>query len=196
VKLTWNLPNVTSASVAYTTKPIAAGATLAGPIAATVYASSSNTNLELIGSLYDVAPDGAKTLITNGTVLGSLRQLDLSKSTFDRSGKITHPVIAQTHDSYLVPNRVYRFAIALTPTQWAIQPGHKLEFQLTTQAARSCEQDLLGTDPCFFTPQQLKTLPGGVYTIRTGRQTPSALNLPLLPYRFFATAPAPTGLSN
>ncbi|MFI0468308.1 CocE/NonD family hydrolase C-terminal non-catalytic domain-containing protein [Saccharopolyspora sp. 5N102] len=58
----------------------AKGATLAGPMSATIYARSSNTDLELIAHLYDVAPDGTATRIMEGAVLGSQRELDPRKS--------------------------------------------------------------------------------------------------------------------
>ena len=40
--------------------------TIGGPIAATVYARSNNRNLELIGTLFDVAPGGQSTQLATG----------------------------------------------------------------------------------------------------------------------------------
>src|SRR5262245_48470764 len=78
--LAWGDPAQPGARIAFTTAPIAEGATLAGPISATLYASSSNTNLEIIARLYDVAPDGGTTLVSRGAILGSQRALDPAKS--------------------------------------------------------------------------------------------------------------------
>jgi uncharacterized protein len=154
-----------------------------------VYASSSNTNLELIATLYDVAPDGTATKITDGVVLGSQRQLDPRLSWYDAAGDPERPFLSQTHDVYLAPGKPYRFDIPLLPQQWAITPGDSLRLTLTTQELTTlCATATFSTEPCYNTAPQKQTLPGGTYSIRTDRQHPSALSLPLLPYEQFRTA--------
>ena len=63
LKTTWWYPRgqrlaAQGGKLSYSTPPLAEGATLSGPISATIYASSSNTNMVLIGRLFDVAPGG------------------------------------------------------------------------------------------------------------------------------------------
>ena len=51
------------------------------------------------------------------------------------------------------------------------------------------------SEPCRLTAPQQRTLPGGVYQVLFGPDHPSALHLPLLPYRHFpevASGPAPS----
>ena len=45
----------------------------------------------------------------------------------------------------------------------------------------------LSADPCFNTKPQLETLPGA-YSILADRWHPSTVNLPVLPYKYYATA--------
>ncbi|HEV2898604.1 MAG TPA: CocE/NonD family hydrolase C-terminal non-catalytic domain-containing protein [Pseudaminobacter sp.] len=73
----------------FSTPPFAEGATIAGPISATIFASSSNTNLELIAALYDMAPDGFEQPISMGAVLGSQSRLDTERSWMDEDGTVT-----------------------------------------------------------------------------------------------------------
>lgn len=184
--------------LSFVTPPLPQGATLAGPLSARIYARSSNTNLELIARLYDVAPDRTETLVSKGAVLGSQRTLDPRASWTDHRGTIIWPWPTQKEDIYLRPGEAYRFDFALLPVQWSIPPGHRLRLELTTQSpAAICPSSGVppqnGNDPCGTTAPQHRTLPGGVYTILAGPHWPSAINLPQLPRdEFHAVASGPT----
>jgi uncharacterized protein len=183
--LVWGDPTEAGGTLNFTTPPLAKGATLSGPISATLYASSSNTNLELIAHLFDVAPDGQTTLISRGAVLGSQRAIDEAKSWSDRHGVITWPWATVQRDDYLKPGSIYRFNVALDPRHWAINPDHRMRLELTTQAPTDvCPPTgvvLNGTaDPCRLTVPQQASVPGGTYQIMYGPKWPSALNLPQL----------------
>lgn len=186
-RLTWGPPENADGSLVYDSAPLDAGATLAGPMAATIYASSSNTNAQLIATLHDVAPDGTATRISDGVLVGSQRRLDPAKSWTDTHGAMIRPFPTQERDGYLVPGRTYRFDVDILPRQWSIAAGHALRLTLTTQPAGPCVPGLT-SDPCSNTRLQLETLPGGVYTIATDQAHPSAVNLPLLPLAHFPTA--------
>jgi predicted acyl esterase len=188
----WADPNK-GATLTYTAEPLLEGATLAGPISVTLNASSKNTNLELLGFLYDVAPDGTQREISNGVVLGSQRALDEGKTWYDEAGKLIYPYTLQERDDYLMPGKVYQFDIGLFPRQWSIEPGHSIRLTLTTQMPQAfCDAAYFGSEPCLLTKPQTMTLPGGRYVIENG-----FINLPLLPYGCFATAAsAPTPTSN
>ncbi|HSV83035.1 MAG TPA: CocE/NonD family hydrolase [Ramlibacter sp.] len=198
--LAWTDPAEAGGKLTFTTPPLAAGVTLAGPMSATIYASSSNTNLALIAKLLDVAPDGTATEISRGVMLGSQRELDRSLSWSDRNGKATWPWQALKRDDYLAPGRVYRFDVLFSPRQWGVKPDHKLRLELTTQSPQDvCPREGLppraGTDVCGLTAPQRTTVPGGKYTIMLGGKWPSALNLPQLPWKAFPearTGPMPT----
>ena len=192
--LVWGDPAKPESVLSFTTPPLAAGATLAGPMSATIYARSSNSNLELIAKLYDVAPDGKATLVTKGAMLGSQRELDKEKSWTDHHGIITWPWPKLERDNYLEPGKVYRFDLALFPRQWAINPDHRLRLDLTTQSPAGVNG--LSTDISNLNEPQGKTIPGATYDIMYGKKWPSTLNLPQLAWKVFpevrAAVPPPT----
>ena len=183
--IAWTQPTESNGSLTYTTTPFADGATLAGPTSATIYASSSNTNLELIATLFEVAPDGSQTPITFGAVLGSQSALDPSRNWYDSNGVLTRPYTSQYRDDYLTPGHTQAFAIALHPRLWSLAPGHALRLVLTTQSPTAlCANFAVAASilPCFLTAPEQATVPGGTYTIQRSPEAPSAVNLPLLPY--------------
>ncbi|MCP1661236.1 CocE/NonD family hydrolase [Neisseria perflava] len=184
-------PSDNDGTLSYLSLPLKDGATLSGGITATIYAKSSNQNMLLIGRLYDVAPNGTETLISRGAVLGSQHELDEAKSWKDSQGVITWAWPKLDKETLLEPNSTYRFDLALSPRQWGVQPNHRLRFELTTQTpeARCPKQGAMpknDTEPCRLTKAQEASIPGGVYTVLYGKDTPSSLNLPQLPYKTFA----------
>lgn len=199
-QLRWGSPEAGDGSVAFTSKPFTEGATIAGPISATIYAASSNTNLELIANLYDVAPNGDAQRISIGALLGSQSRLDPERSWRDDAGTVTWPWPLLLRDEFLQPDRMQRFELFLALRQWGLAPGHRLRLVLTTQSPASvCPSEgepSFVSEPCRLTAPQQATLPGGVYRIGFGKDQPSSLNLPLLAYRAFptvASGPTPTG---
>jgi hypothetical protein len=155
----------------------------------TVYARSSNRNLELLATLYDLAPDGTTRKITKGGVLGSQHELIKDWSWTDSKGTIIWPWPNLERDRYLTPGHTYRFDIALAARQWSIEPAHRLRLELTTQSPASiCPatgQIPFAIEPCKLTAPQQQTLPGGVYTLLYGPSNLSSLNVPLVPAHTF-----------
>ncbi|MGR6981628.1 CocE/NonD family hydrolase [Testudinibacter sp. P27/CKL/0425] len=186
--LAYAQPADSNGKISYTTEPFAKGATLSGAISATIYAQSSNSNLILIGHLYDVAPDGSQQLITRGALVGSLRAIDEEKSWKDANGTVTYPWQTFEQDAYLEPNQTYRFDLSMNTRQWGIQPEHRLRFELTSQTPTELcpvegappKNDI---EPCRLTATQQQTVPGGTYTLLYGTDTPLSLNLPQLDYQ-------------
>ncbi len=198
-RLNWGDPTSENGRLVFSTSPFAEGATIAGPISATIFASTSNTNLELIANLYDVAPDGTSKRISVGAVLGSQSRLADGKSWTEPDGTVTWPWHELLRDDYLIPNEPARFDLFLAIRQWGVAPRHNLRLELTTQShtdACPVEGDLpMISEPCRLTALQAETLPGGAYQVLWGPDHASTLNLPLLPYRLFpeaASRPAPT----
>jgi hypothetical protein len=188
-ELRWASPDSAGGRLAFETPPLVDGATLAGPISATVYARSSNTNLALIAKLYDVAPDGTAERVSMGALLGSQRMLDPDWSWTDRNSTITRPWPTLRRDDFLTPGEVYRLHVPLAARQWAVAPGHRLRLELTTQSPSDvCPEEgdvALVSEPCRLTLPQQETLPGGTYTVLLGPKHPSALHLPQLPWQAF-----------
>ncbi|MGC4253082.1 MAG: CocE/NonD family hydrolase [Sphingobium sp.] len=188
-KIIWTLPSDKDGRVNYTSPPLKSGMTLSGSIAASLYVSSSNSNMQLIPVLYDVSADGRETEITRGAILGSQARLDPAKSWTDADGRAMRPWLAASGDEYLTPGQVYRFDVLLSPRQAAIAPGHRIRLALTSRPPReNCYKADARLDPCLLTGPQWRTVPGGQYRIMHSDKYPSALNLPALPANHFPTA--------
>jgi predicted acyl esterase len=171
----------------FTSAPLKAPATIAGPVSASIYASSSSKNMQLIVQLDEVAPDGKTTEITAGSLVASLRALSPGRTWYDARGTDIRPQPAFRADQYLTPGRPVRLDFSLSPRVVSIRRGDSLRVIITTQTpAAECipaPQDLAHLSnelPCVPTPQQKATLPG-TYTIEHSSAMPSAVNIPLLP---------------
>jgi predicted acyl esterase len=179
-------------TLTFTTGRFAAGATVAGPIAASIYASSTTANLELMADVYDVAPDGTATQIAHGGILGSLRRRVKSRSWADADGRSIRPYLSLRADHPVPVGTMRRYDIPIQPAFWSLKPGHRLRIVLAAQPDPSVcitngAKVVARVIGCLPRPAILATLAGGRYTIAWGGAERSAVNLPLLPYRVFAT---------
>ncbi|CUU55104.1 hypothetical protein Ga0074812_104185 [Parafrankia irregularis] len=189
--VSWGQPDQAGNTLTYTTAAFAAGTTLAGPVSASIYASSTNANIGLIATLEDVAPGGAATRITSGSLVGSMSALDEDSSWRDSNGDLTLPVHPYTEDTTVRPGEVGRYDIKINPTLWSVAPGHSLRLVLSTQASSDDCGGLLGTpQPCAYTAAQQASLTGGGYQIQRTADHRSVVNLPLLSYRKLPAAPS------
>jgi predicted acyl esterase len=189
----WGPASASATSLTKTSEPFDKAVTLAGPIAVSISASSSNTNMELVATLDDVAPGGATTMITHGALLGSMRATDPATTWVDDHGAVIKPAHPFSHDVYLTPHKMERFDIGLLPTVWRVRPGHALRLTVSTQAsADQCKISLANglpqAWPCLFTEPQQRTLPGGRYAIDYGGAMPSSVALPIVDPALLATA--------
>ncbi len=189
-KLKYAQPDAKDGKLIYTTEVFKDGATISGAISTTIYARSNNSNMVLIGHLYDISENGERKLITRGAMIGSLRKMDKNNSWIDDNGVAVWPWLENKKDEFLKSGQIYKFDLSLAPRQWGIKPGHKLELEITTQTPESvCPKNGVpqtnDSEPCGLTAIQEKTVPGGEYEILYGKNTRSALNLPLLPYEHF-----------
>ena len=185
--LAWGPPTLTGTSTTYATGPFARGASLAGPAAVTVLASTSGTNLELMADLYDVAPDGATTHITHGGFLGSLGAVDAPRSWTDSRGLPMRPFLSLQADAPVTPGAVVRYQIPLQPTLWSLAPGHRLRLQLATQPyPKVCQEKMQAITAsavgCAPRAVQLAALAGTNATIHRGGGRASSISLPLLAF--------------
>ena len=163
-------------SLTFTTEALADGALLAGPVTATVYATSTAPQVQLVATLNDVAPDGTATAVHNGVVadgalIGSARKLDTHKSWYDNEGRLIsaqHPYRLAAEEPVPV-GEVVRYDIELHPRVFDVEPGHQLQLVLSSQS------------PILFpTTTQLQGLRGGSYEIHLGGRHASYVNLPVL----------------
>jgi putative CocE/NonD family hydrolase len=153
----------------YTTPPFSRAATLAGPMAARIYLSSTRPETELVATVDDVSPNGSSDPITSGALLGSFRALDQGRTWFASGGKPIDPYHPFTQASATpVPvGKVVAEDIEIRPTFARIAPGHRLRLTLSTA-------DFPHLGPI---PSQLLNLIGGVYSVQRNASGPSYLEV-------------------
>ncbi len=158
-------------AVSYTTAPLARAATVAGPVTATIYASSTTPETELVAELEDVTPSGSSYPLTEGALLGSLRAVDAKRS-WTANGVTVLPYHPYTSASSrpVTPGVVTEYQIQIFPTLATIAKGNRLRLTLST------------TDTPHLTPlpKQLPQLAGGVYTVRRAPGSASSLTVDML----------------
>jgi putative CocE/NonD family hydrolase len=158
-------------AITYTSAPLAHAETIAGPITATVYASSTAAQTELVAELEDVTPSGASYPLTEGALLGSLRAVDKQRS-WTAGGVTVLPYHSYTQASAkpVTPGAVTEYQIQIFPTLATIAAGNQLRLTLATT----------DTPHLVPLPGQLPELAGGVYTIERSASAPSSLTVETL----------------
>src|SRR5581483_546205 len=156
----------------YTTAPFATPRTLAGPIAATIYATASTTETEWVVNVEDVAPNGASKPLTQGALLGSQRALDPARSWTVGGATLIpyHPYTAAAARP-VRPGAVTRYDVEVFPTYATIAAGHRIRVTVQTT-------DFPHLVP---TPPELLKLAGGRYAVQRTAAAPSSITLPLRP---------------
>jgi len=103
-------------TVSYTSSPFTRPQAIAGPVTATIYASSSTSETELVASLEDVTPDGSSYPLTQGALLGSLRSVDAKRSWTVRGVTLLpyHPY-TQASARPVTPGAVTEYQIEIFP---------------------------------------------------------------------------------
>lgn len=171
-------------ALTYTSAPFSRPTVLAGPIDATIYATSTTPDTEFVATVEDVSPDGTSTPISSGALLGSFRSLDTSQSWFAPDGKPLLPYHPYTQASAApVPaGQTTRFDIEVFPTVDELLPGHRLRLTLTTS----------DTPHLLPLAGQLAHLVGGVYEIQRNAGAASYLEVPLADASAFPAAASPS----
>jgi len=110
----------------FRTAPFTAARALVGPIALHLEAASSATDTDWYAKVADVAPDGSESIVTEGALRASPRELDKAKSRPER------PYHTHTNPQPIVPNRFYAYDVEIWPTAYELKPGHRLQLRLTS----------------------------------------------------------------
>jgi hypothetical protein len=156
-------------SLTYTTAPFGRTTVIGGPVDATLYASSTRPETEMVATLEDVAPNGTATPITTGALLGSLRAVDAARSWRVGAGRYVlpyHPYTAGSAQAVPV-GRVTRFDIEIRPTFAELAAGHRLRLTVTTS-------DL----PTLVPPgPDVANLLGGIYSVQRNAAAASYLEV-------------------
>ncbi len=158
-------------TISYTSSPFSHAETVAGPITATVYASATTSETELVAELEDVTPSGASYPLTEGALLGSLRAVNTSRSWTSHGVTILpyHPYTLASARP-VTPGAVTEYQIQVFPTLATIAAGDRLRLTLSTT----------DTPHLVPLPSQLTELAGGVYTIERTASAPSSLTVDLV----------------
>jgi putative CocE/NonD family hydrolase len=158
-------------ALTYTTAAMAHDTVIAGPVAATIYATSTRPEVELVATLEDIAPDGASAPLTSGALLGSFRAVDAANSWLAPDGRPLLPFHPYTRASVtpVTPGAVTRYDIEINPILADLRPGHRLRLTLTTS----------DTPHLLPLAQQAANLAGGVYQVQRNSAAASYLELPV-----------------
>jgi putative CocE/NonD family hydrolase len=156
----------------YATAPFRKPTTLAGPVAATVYATSTTSDTEFVVQLSDVSPSGAATPLTSGLLEGDQRAVDASRSWYAPDGRPLLPYHRYTQPAQtpVVPGAVTRYDIEVFPTNVTLEPGHRLRVTIATS-------DFPHALPSIV---QAPNLLGGIYALEHSAAYPSSIELPLI----------------
>lgn len=157
--------------VTYTSPPLGRASVVAGPAAATLFATSTARDTEFVAKLSRVAPDGTSVDITQGSLLGSHRALDRRRTWNGPDGRPILPYHPHTKAAKrpVQPGALTRYDVELRPAFVTIPAGHRLRLTLLS----SQSPHLLAI------PEDLLALAGGVYGIQRGPRAASSLQVPL-----------------
>lgn len=97
-----------------------------GQSALHLVAASTATDTDWYAKLADVAPDGSESIIEEGALRASHRQLDRGKTTTSR------PYHTHTDPVPIVPGQFYDYDIEIWPTAYELGTGHQLQLRLTS----------------------------------------------------------------
>lgn len=167
-----NLSQVGPGTQSYTTAPFTQPTTLAGPIGATLYATSTTPDTEWVVQLSDVAPDGTATALTSGLLEGDQRALDGSLTWYapDRHPLLPYHLYTRATQAPVIPGQMTRYDVEVFPTYDTLAPGHRLRVTIATS-------DFPHALP---SATQLPGLVSGVYSLAHSTAAPSSVELPLL----------------
>jgi predicted acyl esterase len=183
--INWTSLTSPGGTLVYTSSPFENGASLNGRLDATLYVTSNRPNVELIAELDEVAPDGTTQEISRGSLIGSLRAIDTTKSWYDQAGRLIYPYhpFTQASEQPVPIGQVERYDISMSTRNISISPGYRLSLKIMTQSGSYT--GAFGTGSLSPTQPQLTALQGGVYQIEHSSDAKSVINLPMLPYNYF-----------
>jgi hypothetical protein len=172
------LPGAGPASLQYTTAPFETETTIAGPIGATLFATSTRPDAQFVLTLTDVAPNGDEKTLSSGALLGSFRALDDAKTWRTSDGRPFRAWHSYSQESVqpVEPGTITRFDIEVFSTFARLQHGHSLRLTITTS----------DTPHLLLTPHQLVNVIGGVYDVQRNAAASSFLEVPLAPSSAFS----------
>ena len=111
----------------YTTEPLPEAIEVTGHPVAYLWVTADRPDADFFVYLEDVAPSGASSYLTEGTLKASRRAL--ATPPFASFGLPYHP--GRQADTLSLPNHPVELAIDLLPTSVIFQPGHRIRVTIT-----------------------------------------------------------------
>lgn len=136
-----------------------------------LFAAIDSDDANFIAKLYDVAPGGARQLVTSGYLKASYRELDAERSTPDA------PYHPYRSTKPVPPGEIVEYAISLYPFSFEFGTGHRLELVL------SCNEAFVDAHSALLPPDSYHLPSGRSVTVKVYRDSdhPSRLVLPEIP---------------
>jgi putative CocE/NonD family hydrolase len=159
-------------ALTYTSAAFKHDETVAGPIDATIYASSTTPDTELEATVEIVSPNGTSLPISSGALLGSFRKLDKQKTWYAKDGSPIlpyHPFTQASKKPVPTGGQVTRYDIEVFPTFAEIAKGNRLRVTITTT-------DVPHLLPL---PTDVANLLGGVYQVQRSNSHASFVSVPI-----------------
>jgi putative CocE/NonD family hydrolase len=146
--------------------------TLAGPIALKLVAASSASDTDWFAKISDVSPDGSESVVAEGQLRASLRALARGSTPAEPLEKLTSP-------RPLKPGQFYTFQIAIAPTAYTFEPGHRLQIRLTSNNLPNGLPGTLAVNPSDPSAAPFRPLSPATNTVRLGGHDGTSLLLPV-----------------
>jgi hypothetical protein len=154
--------------LAYATPTLKQDVSVWGPLSVTLYGSLTTLDTAWFVRLGEVAPDGKITLLTQGHLKGSYREVDETRSS---PGQPFHPF---RNPILPHPNTIYEYQVQLTPIFYTFKKGHKIWIQV-----ESDDIEYLTRHHTVYTSEMLPV--PAKNTIYHDSAHPSHLLLPVIP---------------
>jgi len=110
--------------VEYYTPPLVENTEVIGPIVLNLYASTTDIEMFLFASLWEVDEKGNERLLTRGWLRGTHRKVDPEKS------KPWAPFLPHTESEPLTPGKIYEFNIPVVPTGNLFRAGSRIKLKI------------------------------------------------------------------
>ena len=142
----------------YTSSPMEQDTEVTGPVAVTLYASSSAVDTDFTAKLVDVRPDGYAANLCDGIIRARYRT-------------------PRQPASLLEPGDVYEFTIDLGPTSNVFKKGHAIRVEIASSNFPRFDRNLNTGEPIGTTGESMPAL----QTIHHSPQYASRITLPVVP---------------
>jgi hypothetical protein len=146
---------------------------LAGPLQLHLVAASTANDSDWYGKLADVAPDGTQSIITQGELRASHRQLDEHRSSE------ASPYHVHTDPKPITPDATYPYDISIWPTAYQLPAGHRLQLRVTSDDMPTHFDGYVYADRDNPAATRLEPLPPATNTIREGGRDGSWMLVPV-----------------